>query len=335
MIQSFTVTNHNGRSMVCDLANPWKEGLAVASIEGLGPGQANINVADISSMDGGLFNSARRGSRNIVFNLVFTDHDTLTIEDIRRKCYTYFPLKKNVKLKFTTSDGKTLKDYYIEGHVESNEPNIFSSAEGATVSVICPQPNFYRGNPQQNVFSLTADPNFVFGAYNQTPYFWRDSQADPQTKLRMGDIVSFIVCNMVYDGTADTGLIFEIVFNSSVAYDPSETPEPMIRITNSLTNTENYISLNKIYETMKARDDIGDEYTGIVPGDILEFSTVQGRKYLTYVHNGIAYNMLHAVKLTNGDWVYLSEGNNILGIEKPSAVKIAASSTNRIYFMGV
>ena len=73
MIQSFTVTNHNGRSMVCDLANPWKEGLAVASIEGLGPGQATINVADTSSMDGGLFNSARRGSRNIVFNLVFTD----------------------------------------------------------------------------------------------------------------------------------------------------------------------------------------------------------------------------------------------------------------------
>ena len=271
MIQSFTVTNHNGRSMVCDLANPWKEGLAVASIEGLGPGQATINVADISSMDGGLFNSARRGSRNIVFNLVFTDHDTFTIEDIRRKCYTYFPLKKNVKLKFTTSDGKTLKDYYIDGYVESNEPNIFSSSEGSTVSVICPNPNFY----------------------DQDPYFWRDSQANPQTKLRMGDIVSFIICDMVYEGTADAGLIFEIVFNSSVEYDPTETPEPTIRITNSLTNTENYISLNKIYETMKARDDIGETYTGIVSGDVLEFSTVQGRKYLTYVHDGVSYNMLH------------------------------------------
>ena len=92
---------------------------------------------------------------------------------------------------------------------------------------------------------------------------------------------------------------------------------------------------NKIYETMKARDDIGETYTGIVSGDILEFSTVQGRKYLTYVHDGVAYNMLHAVKLSNADWVYLSEGNNILGIEKPSDVKITASSTNRIYFTGV
>ena len=100
MIHSFTVTNHTGRSMECELANPWREGLAVTSISGLGPGQATVNVADISSMDGGLFNSARKSSRNIVFNFVFVDHDTLTIEDIRRKCYTYFPLKKNVKLKF-------------------------------------------------------------------------------------------------------------------------------------------------------------------------------------------------------------------------------------------
>ena len=45
--------------------------------------------------------------------------------------------------------------------------------------------------------------------------------------------------------------------------------------------------------------------------------------------------MLHAVKLSNVEWVYLSEGNNILGIEKPSDVKITASSTNRIYFTGV
>ena len=71
MIQSFTVTNHNGKSIVCELANPWKEGLAVASIDGLGPGQANINMADTASMDGGLFNSAKKGARNIVFNFIF------------------------------------------------------------------------------------------------------------------------------------------------------------------------------------------------------------------------------------------------------------------------
>lgn len=335
MIQSFTVTNHNGKSIVCELANPWKEGLAVASIDGLGPGQATINVADISSMDGGLFNSARKGPRNIVFNLIFVDHDTLTIEDIRRKCYTYFPIKKNVKLKFTTSDGKTNKEYFIDGYVESNEPVIFSSQEGATVSVICPKPYFYRANPQEQVFNASADPNFVFGAYDQEPYFWRDGTLteEEQTKLRMGDIVSFVISSLVYEGTADAGLVFEILFKSDVSY--NEETQRYIQITNSLTNTRNRISLNKIYSIMDSNPDVSD-YTGIVEGDKLIFSTVKGEKYLTYIHDNISYNMLSAVEAAaNGEWVYLTEGLNVLGIYKDSDVEISASSKNKIYFYGV
>lgn len=339
MIQSFTVTNHNGKSMVCELANPWKEGLAVASIDGLGPGQANINMADISSKDGGLFNSARKGARNIVINLVFTDHDTLTIEDIRRKCYTYFPIKKNVKLKFTTSDGKTNKEYLIDGYVESNEPVIFSSQEGTTISIICPNPCFYRANDQEQVFNASADPNFVFGEFGGTsngdPFFWRDSSlsTDDQTKLRMGDIVSFVISSLTYDGTADAGLVFEILFKSDVSYDES-TPRYLV-VTNSLTNTRNRIALNKIYEIMSANPDITG-YTGIEEDDKLIFSTIKGEKYLTYIHDGISYNMLSAVESAgNQDWVYLTEGLNVLGIYKDSDVEISASSKNKIYFYGV
>ena len=335
MIYSFTVTNHTGKSMACELTNPWKEGLAVASIEGLGPGQATINVADIASMDGGLFNSAKKGTRNIVFNFIFVEYDTLTIEDIRRKCYTYFPIKKNVKLKFTTSDGKTNKEYFIDGYVESNEPVIFSSREGATVSIVCPNPWFYKLNSQEQVFNASADPNFVFGAYNQEPYFWRDGTLteEEQTKLRMGDIVSFVISSFVYDGTADAGLVFEILFKSDVSYD--EETQRYIQITNSLTNTRNRISLNKIYSIMDSNPDVSD-YTGIVEGDKLIFSTVKGEKYLTYIHDNISYNMLSAVEAAaNGEWVYLTEGLNTLGIYKDSDVEISASSKNKIYFYGV
>ncbi len=333
MIQSFTVTNHNGKSMVCDLANPWKEGLAVTSIEGLGPGQANIYMADISSMDGGLFNSAQKGSRNIVFNLIFVDHDTLTIEDIRRKCYTYFPIKKNVKLKFVTSDGKTNKEYLIDGYVESNEPNIFSQSEGTTVSIICPDPRFYRSTIQEELFTDSADPNFVFGAFDQEPFFWRNMDADPQTKLRIGDIVSFVISSFVYDGTADAGIEFEILFKSDVTY-TKEEPK-YIEITNSLTNTKNRLSLNKIYELMSNNSDVQD-YTGIVSGDKLMFSTIKGNKYLNYIHDGTTYNMLSAVESSKvGEWVYLTEGLNILGIYKDSSIELSASSKNKIYFYGV
>ena len=324
MIQSFTVTNPNGRSMVCELANPWKEGLAISSIDGLGPGQANINVADISSMDGGLFNSARKGTRNIVFNFVFVDHDTLTIEDIRRKCYMYFPLKKNVKLKFTTGDGKTNKDYLIEGRVESNEPEIFSNQEGTTVSIICPNPYFYKSTQQEEVFHNSATPEFFFE-------FSKDPIQDANTKLLMGDIVNYISSNATYEGDVDVGAVFEIVFKSDVDH---EIENQEIVIKNGLTNTQSKFSLDKIENLMELREDL-EEYNGIVAGDKVILSTVKGEKYLTYIHDGIQYNVLNAIT-SSGEWVYLASGLNTLVIDKTDPdLEISASFRNKIYFYGV
>lgn len=320
MIQSFTVTNHTGKSMVCELANPWKEGLAVASIDGLGPGQATINVADISSMDGGLFNSARKGTRNIVFNLIFVDHDTLTIEDIRRKCYAYFPLKKNIKLKFTTSDGKSNKDFFIDGYVESNEPVIFSSQEGATVSVICPQPYFYRSTSQEQRFSISSNPDFAF-EFSKVP--------SDNTELLMGDVVSYVVSNVYYEGDADTGIVLDMTFNTDVEHTP-ENPKT-IRIDNSLTNTTNVFSLEKVKSIVS---EMLDDYTGIVTGDRIVLSTIVGEKSLTYYHSGVAYNVLGAIEQT-GSWVYLTSGSNYLVIDKDGSIEITASVKNKIYYYGV
>ena len=323
MIQSFTVTNHTGKSMVCDLANPWKEGLAVASIDGLGPGQATVNVADISSMDGGLFNSARKGTRNIVINLIFVDHDTLTIEDLRRKCYTYFPLKKKVKLKITTSDGKAFKDFYIDGYVESNEPTIFSSQEGAVISLLCPQPFFYKSLENEQRFNSSANPEFSF-EFSKIP--------SDNSELRMGDIVSYIVTDVYYEGDADAGVVLEIVFKSDVTHDP-ENPKT-IRIDNSLTNTANEFSLEKIKTIVSAQL---DEYTGIVTGDKVVLSTIKGEKNLTYTHNGIEYNVIGAMApmSSSGEWLYLTAGSNYLAINKDASVEIIASVKNKTYYYGV
>lgn len=325
MIQSFTVTNPNGKSMVCDLANPWKEGLAVASIDGLGPGQATINVADISSMDGGLFNSARKGTRNIVFNLIFVDNDTLTIEDIRRKCYAYFPLKKQVKLKFTTINGTNLKDYYIDGYVESNEPVIFSSQEGSTVSIICDNPYFYKQGQQEQIFNAYANPEFTF-AFSKDP----EDSYDASHKLLMGDVVNFIVATLSYEGDADTGMVFDITFKSNVNTEYEESQ--YIRISNSLTNTSNRISLDKIDSLMRNYD---DEFDGIKTGDRLSFSTIRGKKYLTFIRNGTEYNVLNAID-SSSEWVYISSGQNTLRIDKTDpSLELSANSKNKIYFYGV
>lgn len=324
MIQSFTVTNPNGRSMVCELANPYKEGLAVSSIDGLGPGQATINVADISSMDGGLYNSARKSTRNIVFNFIFVDCGTLTIEDLRRKCYTYFPLKKNVKLKFTTGNGTINKDFLIEGYVESNEPVIFSSMEGATVSILCPNPYFYKASQQEEVFYASATPEFFFE-------FSKDPVREADTKLLMGDIVNYVTTNISYDGDADTGVVFEISFKNDVNH---ELESQEITVLNSLTNTQTKFSLNKIKDIVSDYEGM-EEYEGIVAGDKVILSTVKGSKYLIYIHDGVEYNVLSAIT-SSGQWLYITNGVNKIVIKKDdSNLEILASSKNKIYFYGV
>ena len=320
MIQSFTVTNHTGKSMVCELTNPWKEGLAVGSIDGLGPGQATVNVADISSKDGGLFNSARKGSRNIVITLIFVDHDTLTIEDLRRKCYTYFPIKKGIKLKFTTFNGKSYKHFLIDGFVESNEPSIFSQREGATISVICPDPCFYTTDDQEQRFSIASNPDFTF-EFSKVP--------SDNTELLMGDVVSYIVTNLYYEGDSDTGAVFDITFKSDVVHTPSNPKK--IRIDNSLTNTTSIFSLEKVKNIVAT---MVEGFQGIVAGDRLILSTVTGEKSLTYIHNGASYNVLGAVE-SAGPWLTIAKGLNYLVIDKDGSIEITASVKNKIRYYGV
>lgn len=54
MIKSLTVTNPKGESLKLELTRPGLSGLAVKSIDGLGPPQASINTSEIATMDGEL-----------------------------------------------------------------------------------------------------------------------------------------------------------------------------------------------------------------------------------------------------------------------------------------
>lgn len=320
MIHSFTVTNHTGKSMECELSNPWKEGLAVVSIDGLGPGQATVNIASISSKDGGLFNSAKKGTRNIVINLVFMEHDTLSIEGLRRKCYTYFPIKKQVKLKFATIEKDAFKYFLIDGVVESNEPAIFSQRAGTTISIMCADPCFYSTDDQEQRFSIASNPDFTF-EFSKVP--------TDNTELLMGDVVSYVVANVYYDGDSDTGVIIDISFKSDVEHTPANPKK--IRIDNSLTNTTSIFSLEKVKNIVST---MLDGFQGIVAGDRLILSTIVGEKSLTYVHDGVSYNVLGAVEPA-GTWLTLSTGLNYLTIDKDGSIEITASVKNKIYYYGV
>lgn len=160
MIKSITVENPKKEKLVLELTNPEKSGIYVKSVEGLGPGKATVNVNEIATSDGGVFTSSRTNARNIILTLgmMFSP----LIEDARHKIYKYFPIKKKITLVIET-------DYrvsFIEGYVESNEPDIFSEEETAQISLICPNPWFYDIGGSKDAFS-GVDSMFEFPFSNE------------------------------------------------------------------------------------------------------------------------------------------------------------------------
>ena len=315
MIRSFSVTNYRDETMKCVLTNPSEEGFVVASIDGLGPNDATVNVSDISSIDGGLFNSARIGSRNIVISLVYYYDSKWSIEELRHKSYRFFPPKKKVQL-FIETDYRAV---YIEGYVESNSVSIFSKQEGSQISIICPNPYFNSIQKEYNEYNSYAVPAFTFP-------FSKDMDNEQDKKLLMGRILDYKLTEIAYSGDVDTGLIFDIAFKSNISNNST------IQITNGNTGIQNTISIAKIITLVSG---MLSGFNAITSGDSLLFSTVKGNKYLTFLHDGNEYNVLGAVS-SNGDWVYLIPGINRIRIDTSDVTaNVDISSENRIYFNGV
>lgn len=163
MIKSITVENPKKETLVLELTHPEKSGIYVKSVEGLGPGKSIVNVNEIATSDGGVFASSRMNARNIILTLGMM-FDPL-IEDARHKIYKYFPIKKSITLTIETD----YRTSFIEGYVESNEPDIFSEEETAQISLICPNPWFYDTGGSKDAFS-GVENLFEFPFSNEIEY---------------------------------------------------------------------------------------------------------------------------------------------------------------------
>lgn len=278
MIKTVRVTNYLGESLTLELKNPWDIGIAITKIEGLGPVKADINSTEISSGDGARFNSARIGTRNIVFT--FRLLEAPTVEDSRQKTYKYFPVKTNVTLLFET-DNRLCQ---ITGYVESNKPNIFSEEEDTQISIICPNPYFIsmENGGMNTVVFFGTEPMFEFP-------FSNESLTDPlivfgNIKLRQEEVVP-------YDGDSQVGFTIKMHALGEVR---------QITIYNTKTR-----------ESMKIDTDILNEITGsgIIAGDEITISTIKGDKHISLLRNGEETNILNTLG-KDVDWFQLSKGDN-------------------------
>lgn len=282
MIKSITVTNYLGESIKLDLARPDKSGFVVKAVTGLGPGKATINTTDVITNDGGLFNSARMTSRNIVISLEYFWRDKTSIEDTRQLSYKYFPLKKKLTLLIET-DNRLAE---IEGYVETNDPNIFSNAEGSDISIICPDPYFRSREVKTTVFrGLEALFEFPFS---------NESTTEPL--LEMGSIISRPDRVITYNGDIETGITIRM---------HAIGPVNNITIYNLTTREVMRINTSPIQAYVP-----GSGSAGLVEGDDVVICTEKGKKSITLYRGGETINILGCLD-KDVDWFQLTQGNNV------------------------
>lgn len=307
MIYSIVVTNYLGDRIKLELGKPDVSGFLIKSITGLGPAKANVNTTEVSTNDGSLFNSARLSQRNIVLDMVFIN--TVygeSIEDLRQKSYKYFPLKKSVELTIET-DNRYVK---TTGHVESNEPNIFSSQEGTQISIICPDPYFYSagedGNNVTNFYSIDSMFEFPFS---------NESLDEPL--LVFGEIQIKTEGVITYHGDSEIGVMI---------YIHAIGPATNINIYNTETREVMRINTEKI-SLLTGK--------GIVASDDIVINTAKGEKSITLIREGVSYNILNCLD-KNTDWFTLAKGDNIFAFTADSGVtNLQFRVENKVIYEGV
>ena len=279
MIKAITVTNYLGESLKMELMFPEKSGFVIQKIEGLGPPKATINSTEVSTGDGSIYNSARVSSRNIVISLQFLDEPS--VEQNRQKSYKYFPIKKEVSLLIET-DGRTCR---TSGHVESNEPDIFSNDETTQISIICPDPYLYSAGEAGVTTTIFSGVEAMF----EFP-FANESLTD--NLLDFCEIVNRTEETVYYTGDSEVGMIITVHSLGSV------------------TGLEIYNTGTR--EVMRVNDTrlIALTGSGIVLGDEIKISTIKGSKSITLLRNGVYTNILNCLD-KNSDWFQLAKGDNI------------------------
>lgn len=303
MIKSYTIITDQGNSIKLEMTRPEKSGFIISNVEGIGPVKSNINTTKSATKHGTFYNSASLDQRNIVMTFIFCETKTESIEDIRHKSYEYFPINERIEI-IVETDKRTLK---TEGWVETNEPNIYSSQEGCTVSILCPDPFFYSMSTNRTTFS-GIEPNFEFP-------FENESLVEPL--LEMGALRTDIVKNVEYDGDFSTPITITIrAFNEA----------SNITIHNMKTHEQLQINTSKL-EALTG--------SGIIAGDTIIIDTAQGSRSVTLIRDGVSINIFNCIN-RDADWFMLSKGINTFAYKAETGESdLYFSIENKIVYTGV
>lgn len=296
MFKSVTVTNYVGDSLELPLEWPNEAGLLISSIDGISPGNVSINSQDYAIIDGGVYNSSRMETRNIVieFYYGFDPH----IETSRHRAYRYFPIKTQVRLDFLTDE----RDLSIWGYVESNDTQIFSEQEKGQVSIVCVDPYFYDREPVSYVLGSYI-PEFEFVYSNE-------SLTEPLTCF--GEYGSNQLYDINYQGDIEVGVIIRIrinvdklSFNELTIFDVNHGKE--LRIDFKEIDKMLGFATDSAYATHIEKD-----------GEIV-FDSTRGHKDIYYNMFGKKKSIIGLYDVMDFPWMYLTPGQNLFSFDLRSS----------------
>ena len=309
MIKKITVTNQLQESIELELRFPEKSGFLVRDISGLTPPKADINISQIATNDGAMFNSAHVYSRNIVLDLIFSLNQP--IEDTRLKSYKFFPIKQRIDIQIETTN-RLCRTY---GYVESNEPSIFTSEPNTSVSIVCPDSYFYSFDKNITVFSGTQKL-FEFPFENNSPE--NDLEHVDDKQIEFGRIQLSNTATIQYVGDAPIGIVAFIHAIGTV-------------INPSIINTRT----GELFKINSARLLTLTGSADIVEGDNIILSTVKGDKFLYLQRGGQLINILSCIG-DSSDWFQLQRGDNLFAYTADDGVEnLQFRIENQIAYEGV
>lgn len=300
MIKNIKVTNYLGESIDIELAFPEKSGFAILKIDGISGNKSDINVTEVVTADGGLFNSSRMRSRDIKLKIRYVGNN---IENIRQKSYKFFPNKRPVKLLFTTDNRKI----YAAGYVEENKVDIFSKNEGCDITIVCPDPYFYEERNTETVFSGVV-PMFEF------PF---ENNSATEKLIEVGNIVTKQYETVFYKGDGEIGVTIEIHSMGTVG---------TLNIYNIDARQVMEISKEKL-EALTGK--------GIVKGDTIIICTEKFNKSITLLRGGVKTNILNCLN-KGTDWFTIRKGDNIFAYTTDEgASNVQFKVINKVLYEGV
>lgn len=140
MITEVRVRNEAGATLALPMyAFSENSDYIIAGIDGLGPVASAIATSPYAILPGSQVLSSRGEDRSIIMTLGFSPYATRSTQVMRQDLYEFFMTNSSVYLEFHSDEMRTV---YIEGRVETHEPDIFSPTPANKVSIFCSKPDF-------------------------------------------------------------------------------------------------------------------------------------------------------------------------------------------------